>query len=190
MKRFFVVLGVATGLVLSSGLSFAAGGWTGNLNLTLGGKYLDDDDWDPVENQGELGISLDFRERHWPVNLYLALLGSAAEDTVRGIDVEGSTSELRFGVRKIFDADRVVRPFIGGGLAFISAEMEGELGGVSVSDDDSGVGLFISGGIYFTLEKAFNLGVEVGYSAAKVDFLGVEGEAGGAHAALLLGYHW
>jgi hypothetical protein len=190
MKKSFIVLGVTMGLLFVSVHSWAAEQWTGNLNLTLGGKYLDKKDWDPVENQGEIGISLDFRERQWPVNLYLALLGSSADDTLHGINVKGSTGELRLGVRKIFEPDSVIRPFIGGGLAYVSAKSEGEFEGLSVSDDDAAMGLFLDGGVYFTLNRCFNLGVEVGYSAAQVSFMGEDSEAGGSHAALLLGYHW
>lgn len=201
MKRFFVVLGVAAGLMLMSGQSWAnryhgsqnqsdGGQWTGNVNLTLGGKYLDSNDWDPVENQTELGISFDFRERGWPVNLLVQYLGSYAEDTVHGVDVEGQTSEFRLGVRKIFEPDAVVRPFISAGVASVWAKSTGEAGGFSVSDDDSALGVFLDGGIYFTLSRSFNLGVEVGYSTAQVDFMGEESEAGGTHAGLLAGYHW
>jgi hypothetical protein len=201
MKRFFVVLGVAAGLMLMCGQSWATGyhgthdqwdggQWTGNVNLTLGGKYLDSDDWEPVENQGELGVSLDFRERSWPVNLLVQFLGSSADDTLHGVDVKGETSEFRLGVRKIFEPDGTIRPFVSAGVASVWAKTRGEAGGYSVSDDDSALGVFIDGGLYFTINRVFNLGVEVGYSAAQVDFMGEDGEAGGTHAGLLVGYHW
>lgn len=201
MKRFFVVLGVAAGLLLMSGQSWAARNhgshdqrgseqWTGNVNLTLGGKYLESGDWDPVENQTELGVSFDFRERSWPVNLLVQYLGSSADETLHGVDVKGQTSEFRLGIRKIFEPDAVIRPFVGAGVASVWAKTRGEAGGFSVSDDDSALGIFVDGGVYFTLNRAFNLGAEVGYSTAQVDFMGEDSEAGGAHAGLLLGYHW
>ena len=43
--------------------TWAADDWTGNVNFTLGAKSLDKDDWAPVEDQGELGINVDFRKQ-------------------------------------------------------------------------------------------------------------------------------
>ena len=188
MKRLLLLLVLSIPLMLvSSHQSWSADKWTGNVNFTLGSKALDEDDWEPVEDQGEFGIHVDFRKQEWPVNIAIAILGSAADDDYRGIDVEGSTSELRFGVRKIWEPTENMRPFLGGGLGFMSAEWDVEGFG---NDDDSTLGLWIDGGIYWTINHSFNLGFELGYSEGDVDIAGYDVNAGGGHAALLLGYHW
>ncbi len=87
-----------------------------------------------------------------------------------------------------------MRPYAGGGLALINAEFESavrhEVGGVSASSDDQGLGLWINGGIYWTLFKQLNLGFNVGYSRATSDLFDIDAESGGVHGAFYVGYHW
>jgi hypothetical protein len=52
------------------------------------------------------------------------------------------------------------------------------------------VGYWINGGAYITLSHHYNLGVELGYSKATIKLYDTDGEAGGAHVALFVGYHW
>ncbi|HQP29869.1 MAG TPA: hypothetical protein PLB81_00965 [Deltaproteobacteria bacterium] len=173
----------------------AEGGWTGNLNFILGAKFLDEDDWDPVEDQAALGIGADFRARSWPVNLAVGLRASTLEDddvVMQGVVSawEGSTKELRLGLNKIWEPTAALRPFIGGGLAAVSAELEREALGIRERDHDTGTGLWLSGGVYWTFGADINLGFEVGYSQARMTLFGAKGEAGGTHAAVLMGSHW
>lgn len=195
-KAFFMwVCGVVLLALVAEPSGAVAHDWTGNVNFTLGGKSLDKDDWDPVEDQGEFGIEVDFRQPSWPVNIAFALTGSnVTEDDIiiegYSVEEEGSTSELRFGLRKIWEPTPSMRPFLGGGLAFIGAELEGRAPGGTTHDDDSSTGIWISGGIYWTIGTSFNLGFELGYSHADIKLFDEDFEAGGTHAALLMGYHW
>ena len=111
--------------------SSSPAGWTGNINGFLGMKQLDEDDWEPVEEQTEFGVKLDFKQESWPVSIAIDYLVSSDDDSglyyvsgygVIAADVEGETSELCLGVRKVWDQSPTMRPFIGGGLALISAE--------------------------------------------------------------------
>ena len=173
---------------------------TGNINVFLGAKALDEDDWEPVEDQSEFGIKLDLRSKDWPVNIAIDYLASKSDEesvllfdpdlgTVE-LELEGETSELNLGVRKIWDHFPYVRPFIGGGLSFITAEAKGSALGVTISDDDSGVGIWIDGGVYWTLADHFNIGLEAAFSSAEVTLFDVDVEAGGGHFGILAGYHW
>lgn len=167
-----------------------AGGYTGNVNFFLGQKSLDSDDWSPLDEQGEFGVLVDFRQSHWPVSVAIDILVSADEATELGIRFEGITSEINGGIRKIWEVSgSSFRPYIGGGLAIISAELEGT-SFTTVSDDDSSLGIWLNGGVYWTLGRSFNLGLDLRYSRAEVNIFGVDVEAGGAHAGLILGYHW
>jgi opacity protein-like surface antigen len=143
-----------------------------------------------VENHGELGLKLDFRQQTWPVNIAIDFLYSFGEDDLLGINLEGETFEINFGVRKIWDQDPLVRPFIGGGISLIGAKLEGSAFGGSVSDDDTAVGFWIDGGVYWALTESFNLGLELGFSKAEVTLFNVDGEAGGIHLGALMGYHF
>jgi len=98
------------------------------------------------------------------------------------------------GVRKIWKvAGSSIRPYIGGGLAYINAEIRRQdiiFFAPTVSDKDSGTGIWLNGGVYWTLNQSFNLGLDLRYSQADVTLFGVDGEAGGTHVGIMLGYHW
>ena len=57
-----------------------------------------------------------------------------------------------------------------------------------VSDDNNGIGIWLNGGVYWTLSQHFNLGLDLRYSQADVTLFDVD--AGGTHAGVILGYHW
>jgi opacity protein-like surface antigen len=160
--------------------------WTGNVNLFLGAKALDEDDWEPVDEQDEWGIEVDFKQKSWPVSIAIDFLYGSDDGTLWGTEFESETSELNLGVRKIWDQFPHVRPFIGGGISFI----RGEFSAPGVSDDDSAVGIWFGGGVYWTLVEHFNIGLEAKYSTAEVTLFGVDADAGGGHFGLLVGYHW
>ena len=167
-----------------------ASGYTGNVNFFLGQKSLESDDWSPLDEQGEFGVLVDFKQSHWPISIAIDFLVSADEATEFGVDFRGVTSELSGGVRKIWEfSGSSVRPYIGGGLALINADLEAS-DFTTVSDDDSSIGLWLNGGIYWTLGQSFNIGLDLRYSQADVTVFGVDVEAGGTHAGLILGYHW
>ena len=164
--------------------------WTGNVNFFLGQKTLEENDWAPADEQAEFGVLVDFKQSHWPVSIAIDLLGSIDKVTVSGVDIEGSTSEFDIGVRKIWEvANSSIRPYIGGGLAFINAEIKAT-GFNTVSQDDNGTGIWLNGGVYWTLGQHFNLGLDLRYSQADVTVFGVDVDAGGTHAGIILGYHW
>lgn len=192
------IIGI-TVIAVSGFLSVAvASSWTGNVNLSLGMKFLDEDDWSPLEEQAEGGLSFDIGKTAWPVHILVESLYSKDDDVeiISGIDYEATTTELILGVKKIWMPSRSIRPFIGGGLCLASAEMEASQGYQKISDDDSGVGFSISGGVYWTLGQHFNLGVDLRYSSVDAEFFAElplddhDVAIGGIHSALMFGYHW
>jgi len=173
--------------------------WTGNVNVFLGAKMLDKDDWEPVDEQFEAGVLIDFKQKSWPVSIAIDFLRSSDEEDVSfavlnfgtfSFNLEGNTTEFNLGVRKIWDNLTMVHPFVGGGLAVINAEVKGTALGVSVSEDDTGVGVWLEGGAYVTLSEHFNIGAEARWSKAEVTLFNVDGEAGGFHIGALLGFRW
>lgn len=164
--------------------------WSGNANFILGTKSLESDDWGPFDEQLAVGVLVDFKQKNWPISMAIDLLGSLDEETISGVKTEGSTSEFDIGIRKIWEVSgSSIRPFIGGGIAFITAEQK-LTNGISVSVDDSATGIWLNGGVYWTLGQHFNLGLQARYSKADVQLAGVDVEAGGTVAAVMLGYHW
>jgi len=173
--------------------------WTGNINLFMGAKQLEEDDWEPLDEQDEYGILLDFKQESWPISIAIDLLASSDEQTgtyyiygygTVAATLEGETSEFNFGIRKIWDNSPTIRPYIGAGIAMVSAEIKASSWWYTASDDDTATGFWFGGGLYVTLAEHFNLGLDLRQSKAEVTLFDVEGEAGGTHAGLSIGYHW
>lgn len=163
---------------------------SGNVNFLLGVKNLEEDDWEPVERQTEFGINVDFKQSNWPISLAFGFSTSYDDDTVEGLYIEGITSEFYFGIKKVFNDHANVRPYMGVGLASIYAEADVELYGITVTEDDSALGIWFGGGVYFTIAPHLNLGFDVRYSDAEVTLAGYDFEAGGLHYGVLIGYNW
>lgn len=193
MKKIIIVIALALTYTSAN-----AGEWTGNVNFFLGQKTLDKDDWEPVDEQPEFGVLVDFKKQDWPVSIAIDILGSSGDETLNDPDLgnlsfEAKTSELNLGVRKIWNtANSSIRPYVGGGVAFINADAELKSTGfsISVSDDDMGTGFWLGGGVYWTLNQSFNLGLDLRYSQADVTLFDESLKAGGTHVGLMLGYHW
>jgi hypothetical protein len=195
-RLLFTTLTAVVAMISSAGSAFAAA----NINAFLGAKFLNEDDWEPLETQGEFGVLIDFKPKSWPVSMAIDTLASYDEETttivVPGVgsvseEVQGSTGEFDLGVRKYWEPHPKMHPYLGGGLAFISAAVQAKTSKYTyVRDDDVGVGLWINGGVFWTLEKHFNIGVDARLSGAQVDLFDDERQAGGFHLGLLLGYHW
>ena len=160
--------------------------WTGNANVFLGGKFLDDDEWEPADDQLVLGVQLDARPQDWPVNLALDIRYGFGDGNFFGVEFESNILEFDLGVRKIFEQHPILRPFIGGGLSIVEAEFSG----LGLSDDDVGIGFWIGGGFYLLLQEHFNIGLDLRFSTADVTLFGVDADAGGFQVGLLTGYHW
>ncbi|MEJ2391093.1 MAG: hypothetical protein P8019_06775 [Gammaproteobacteria bacterium] len=185
MKKYFLAM-----ILVLFAFNAYASDFTGNVNFFLGQKSLKSSDWSPLENQTAFAVLVDFKQNNWPVSIAIDTLGSYKESTVSGIKFEGSTGEVDLGIRKIWDVSgTAMRPYVGGGIAFIKAKLQGTYG-FTVSDEDNGVGYWLNGGIYWALTPHFNLGMDLRYSQAKVTLYGIEVEAGGTSAGLIAGYHW
>jgi opacity protein-like surface antigen len=201
MKKIAGVFMVMVALLIST-FSFAAEQkWSGNLNLLTGTKTLDKDDTAPVDKQKEIGVMFDIG--FFPVVFTTEILSSSV--TRKGYSeysgyyaeakVEGSTRELRFGAKYIFDVTPDLHPYVVAGSVVIIGEAK-----LSYSDSygysgwakssASGTGYWGGGGVYYTLGKHFNIGGELSYSSAQVKLFDTNMEAGGTHANVFLGYHW
>jgi len=72
----------------------------------------------------------------------------------------------------------------------VSAEIKASTWWYTASDDDTAMGFWFGGGLYVTLAEHFNLGLDLRQSKAEITLFDVEGEAGGTHAGVSIGYHW
>jgi hypothetical protein len=189
-------------LLLPSGSAWAADTavWSGNINFFAGGKFLDGGDWRPASNQAEAGVSVDLKKEGWPVSLAAAFLFSAMKgradiyligDLVHiRTEVFAKTVEVDFGARKIWEPDEYLRLFAGGGVALVHAQWKTDIANLSFDVEDSGFGWWLGGGLYWTIHRRLNLGLEGRWSTAQVTIARRDIDAGGLHVGATVGYHW
>lgn len=183
-----VLLSIGSGGALAAGVE-------GNINMLIGQKYLEEDDWEPVDTQAALGLMFDITPAGSPVAIALDIF--ATEDSADLYDAyfdefyeaTGKTQEIDLGFRW-YTPPNMFRGYVGGGLAFVNAEIEVEQYGYRASEEDDAIGFFINGGFTFTLARHLNLGLNVRYSQADVEIAGYDIEAGGVTLAGVVGYHF
>ena len=115
----------------------------------------------------------------------LDLIDTGGKHDHDGMEDLGHTTEFYLGVRKIFvNQHRKMQPYIGGGVAFMSAELEYE---VETKEDDSAVGGWLGAGTYYSIHPRFVLGLDVRYSYGEVTLFDQDRNAGGIHAYITIG---
>lgn len=200
-------------LALLPGLAFAGG----NANFVLAGRGVDERFWAPTEDHGTFGVTVDFGKKSWPVNIALGLHGSAAsEDRVRPIDlgfgdrlpdlsilpnlpdlaildteIVSTISEFSAGVLWRPRGESSFLPYVGGGIALVTAEKEFRLGRVSLTEDDGSGGLYVNGGVAWRIGKHFNIGLDGRFVAGTdIQIFDEKGDADYFQVGVLLGYGW
>lgn len=166
--------------------------FTANLSGYLGQKSLDNNDWGTLDGQGALGVTFDFKKQSWPVSIVVGLVASGDVEETGALKTEAYTIENRIGVRKNFYSENSsFSPYIGGGLALVSAEIRNKNNGVVTSkNDDDATGAWVGAGINFAATDHFIIGFDVSYTEADVTIFNVERKAGGTHTGITAGYHW
>lgn len=192
------LLGLAGLLLVAASASPALARYNGNLNFFAGQKWMKTSDWEPVEEQPEIGIMFAFGIERAPVHFALDVLGSQKTETVDSpflgpVDVKATTREYAIGVRKVWTPG-VTRPFIGAGGCMVMVDLDFDAPGFHQSFGDNAYGLWIEGGVTWRIVKHMNLGLDVRYSRADAKFtrngLPADVTAGGLHTGLLIGYGW
>ena len=187
--ELLTVLSVLSASALCPTTTASAAQFTGDANFLLGWKLLDRDDWRHVDDQREFGAETSWAATDWPIHIAGDMLVSADTDEIGRLDIVGSTVELAGGVRKIWSF-RNFHPYAGGGLGIVSAYLKDERIAGDDDDRDATIGIWGGGGAFWRLGPRFNLGFATRFSRARVHLFGERREAGGFHAALILGFGW
>lgn len=188
-KSVVLVLGI-----LASGI-VQANGWTGNINGYIGSKSLDGD-WGKFDSQNEFGIITDFGHQSWPFLIAIDLFVSASDNhnekkSNGDYHVDAATSEVMIGIRRYFDLNYRLSPYVGGGITSGYGYREiKQSDGTYKDEDDDGYGPWVGTGVVWRPWTHFNVGFDVRYSDFDVDLFGKNLEAGGLHAGLNAGFHW
>jgi hypothetical protein len=171
--------------------------FSGNINIIYGFKVMNKLDFEPVDVQSEIGVEFDFGNKNWPACIAIDILRSSDTDIFHcpdfgAVDVEGLTSEIHIGLRKIFPSKPGFPVFqvLEGGFSFITCELKAELFNLPLTFDESGTGFWLGGGLYLKVFEPFHIGIKFKYSSAQIVFLDEEYNAGGLHYLLLFGIHF
>lgn len=152
-----------------------------SVSLFLGKNSMKKSDWEPVNEQSEIGVILDLGREDSVVDLVASYF--AASDKASG-NLKLETSEFAAGARKVFRIDSGIAPFAEAGLAYISAKSST----ASLSDADNAVGFWLGAGANFAVGDQVMVGLVARYSAADVTVHNVSRAAGGAHFGITLGF--
>lgn len=170
------------------------GGPDQRIGLYLGQRSLDEDDWEPVEDQPSFAVEYSLEDPAAPIGWELGIAASKEDDDLvilnTDVDVEGTTQELYGGVRKSFgDPAGTVRPYIGGGLSLITAELEVSVPGDSESADDSSLAAYAHGGLTFDVTDSFFVGVDLrALVGSDLTIEGFDTDADYTQVAVVLGF--
>lgn len=189
---------VCLGFCLVALLVSAPASANGNLNFTSGSRTLDDDDfWEPVEDQSDYGMTVDFGEKDWPVNIAVGYYQSSNDGTLTtfpilgDVDVEGTVREWSLGAHKVWTLRNPARPFLGGGLTFVETEAEVDSVLGDSDDQDSSNGVYLEGGVFFRLAEVLNLGLHARLTeGTDITLFDGDGDADYYQVGLLFGFGW
>ena len=157
------------------------------LTVYLGQRMFDEDFWAPLEDQLTFGLEFSQERSSQMIGWEAGLMYSYDEDEFGGFDIEASSLEFYGGLHKTFlDPASPLRPYFGGGLAWITGEFEASGLG---SDDDSSIGLYAHGGLRGRITESFFLGADLRLLlGTDVEIAGVEGD--GDYVQFALSASW
>lgn len=174
---------VALTCVAAIGASIAGG----NCNFLVGTRSLDNNAWDPVSPQPSFGVNVDITPGKAPIALAFGGQVSAREKD----DVTYAIAEAYLGFLWKPTVGGNVHPYIGGGVAHVAAAINIDFGRFDEDDDDSSVGYYANGGVYWRLGERFNLGVDARLlRGTEGELFGLTADADYFQTSLLLGFSW
>jgi hypothetical protein len=175
--------------------------WTGNVSIALTAKRLPKGDWGSLADQSGIGVEVTWGRRGWPLQYavdFLVTENNSARSTSQdpytydlGVEPLADTAELALGLRKVWVANRL-QAHLGGGLAILSAKLNGEAVGLSgrVFDEDDTIGPWLGGALFWRIGSRWGLGLTARYSRGEVRIFDEEREAGGPQYGITLGWNW
>jgi hypothetical protein len=149
-------------------------------NAHVGYRNFPGDDWEPVEDQGVLGLEYVHEAPGSAVGIEAAFFASEKNEDDAFVPPAGlfdfrmRTAELSFGVHKELSSEyRGVHPYVGGGLSLLRAELRGEQGGLEEEEDGDSTGAYVHGGVEFDASPVLYLGIDLRVrGGTDVDLLG------------------
>ena len=153
--------------------------------LYVGRRDLDEDDYEPVDEQIAIGIEFSHERSGSAIGWEIGAMGSGDEDDAGGMDVEGATVEGYAGLKKSF-GDGNVRPYVGAGVSYIAAAKD--LIGPGDEHDESIAG-YAHGGLTIDLTQALYIGADFrALFGSDIELAGIDTDADYLQLAFVLGF--
>ncbi len=183
-------------LAVALGLSAPVHAVGGNVQFITGPRFLDDG-WSPVDEQPALAVHFDVGGGA-PIHLDVGLNVSAGrEDNVfnpaSGDDEDLTVVVIDATVGLLWYPARGsdVQPFLGGGLAHVRTGLEFDDGFDDFDDDDSSLGYYLRGGVFWRIGERFNLGVDLrAIRGTDNRLLAFDQDADSEQIGVLFGFAW
>ena len=155
-----------------------------------------DSKWTDSGTAGLVGLTGSFAGKKWPVHLDVSVRSVSSIDLFASSDL--SATEWGVGVWRAFGRERKARPFLGGGVALVSASGHVTVPGASnnLRLRDQSFGAYVDGGVAWRLGEHFDIGLDVHFLQG-TSFEGVNTGGGNVSAnanygslAMILGWGW
>ncbi len=192
MKPYFSLNGFAIAILLFLTTTMTyADEWSGHISMFIGLKSMKGSDWPKLSRHFAMGIIADIKKDAWPISIALDVMDTGDKHEHEGMTDLGHTTEYHLGVRKIImNQNSKLQPYLGGGVSFMYAELEHQENNTVTTQDDRDVGGWLGTGMYYEINPAFVLGVDVRYSRGKVTLFNKEREAGGVFTGVTGGFQF
>lgn len=120
---------------------------------------LGDDAWDPIEDQEGYGLEFSREPATMDFGWELGVMRYTDDERDSLGLVESELMEIYVGARRTFGhALAVWRPHFGGGVTYLLADVQNQLG---VDDDDSSLAAYVHGGLTAFVTRHVTLGVDL-----------------------------
>ena len=192
MKRTFAVKSFILALLLFLNTSITnADEWSGHIGGFVGLKFMNSSDWPDLNTPFAMGVIFDIKKESWPISIVLDIFDTGDEYNQDGMTNLGHTTEIQLGVRKFFvNKHPKIQPYIGGGVSFMSAELEYQENNTTTTQDDSTVGGWLGAGMFYEIDPKFVLGLDVRYSYGEVTLFDIERDAGGFYTGVTAAFQF
>lgn len=181
MQSYWRIKGFAAAILLAATAFISnASELSGHIGGFIGVKAMDSSDWPDLDTHFAMGIIFDIKNDSWPISIALDVMDTGDKYKHDGMEDLGHTTEFQLGVRKYFiHQHSKIQPYAGGGVSFISAELEIENNNTTTVQDDSVLGGWIGTGMNYAINPGFVVGLDVRYSYGEVLLFNEWRDAGG-----------
>lgn len=156
----------------------------------FGGKTIDDSAWRAQNGHGSIGVLTDVHTGFYGVRVAVDLFGSGSEATTTS-QVKGTyTAEAQLGLRRYFELQHPIQPYLGGGVNLAYATQTNNDGTGATEEEDMDTGVWLNGGVDVLITDQITLGVDLRYSTANVELYNQAVELNALSTGVSLGYRW